>query len=472
MLKTQQRSRRLPGGVTRTFGFAAALMVSTMFLAPAASAQSLESALQQTTFSGMVGALNFDYLNHGHSSKDNHAFAVGGHLVAHTGSFEGFSVGLGGYTAQSLGIYNNLRGSTELTGNYHSIQSFRQAYLQYQNDTVEIRFGRQLINTPWANPDYYTFNPRAFMGVAGKVDVIGGKSGGVDAGPLQLSGSDAKFSIFAARMFNYDSRYSSSFISGNRYTSAPTNGFITLGALFQDDFQGNHITVQGWYYDFYHFAQLFYGEADVTHPISPNTSVLGAVQIVSEGNSSGDGVFQFTDGNANSVDAHIYGGKLGMSFGNDTVALVGDYSPVNYNSYRHGGLVHPYNDLTGTDFTDTMQAGLEDLGPGYAYGITSKFGFLNNKLGLSANYIRYVARYGFGGSTYSYNGPYGFPVGTPISNQKLWALQVGASYDLSSILKGLYVEDDTDIEVAENRGDIGPYHNPYFSNRFYFKYRF
>ena len=472
MLKTKQRSGHASGGVTCRFGFAAVLTVSAMALAPMARAQSLQSALQQTTFSGMVGTLNFDYLNHAHSPYDNHAFAVGGHLVAHTGSFEGFSVGLGGYTAQSLGLYNNLRGSTELTGQYHSIQTFRQAYLQYQNDTVSIRVGRQLISTPWANPDYYTFNPRAFMGVAGTVNVIGGKSGGVDAGPLEISNSTAKLSVFAARMFNYDSRYSGSFISGNRYTSLPTNGFITLGALFQDDFRETHISVQGWYYDFYHFAQLFYGEADVTQPIAPNTSILGAVQIVSEGNSSGDGVMQFTEGNANSVDAHIYGGKLGMSFGNDTIALVGDYSPVNYNSFRHGGLVHPYNDLSGTDFTDTMQAGIEDLGPGYAYGITSKFGFLHDKLGLSANYIRYVARYGYGGSTYSYNGPYGFPVGTAISNQELWALQVGATYDLSSILKGLYVEDDTDIEVAGNRGNGGPYHNPYFSNRFFLKYRF
>lgn len=472
MLKKKQRPGQVSGGITRTFGVAAALTVSTMALAPMARAQSLQSALNQTTVSGMVGALNFDYLNHGHTPYDNHAFAVGGHLVVHTGSFHGFSVGLGGYTAQSLGLYNNLRGSTELTGQYHSIQTFRQAYLQYQTDAVAVRFGRQLINSPYAGEDYYTFNPRAFMGVAGVVNVIGGKSEGVNAGPLQLTGSTAKFSVFGARMFNYDSRYSSSFISGNRYTGSPTNGFITIGALYQDVFRGTHLSVQGWYYDFYHFAQLFYGEADVSQPISPNSAILAAVQIVSEGNSSGSGVYQFTAGNADSVNAHVYGGKLGMSFGNDTIALVGDYSPVSYGSYRHGGLVHPYNDLTGTVFTDTMQTGISDLGPGYAYGITSKFGFLHNKLGLSANYIRYVARYGYGGSTYSYNGPYGFPVGTAIPNEKLWAVQVGGSYDLSSILKGLYVEDDTDIEVAENRGSVGPYSNPYFSNRFYFKYRF
>ncbi|HEX7390629.1 MAG TPA: hypothetical protein VF286_10990 [Acidiphilium sp.] len=472
MLNAQQPPNRRSGALPRKLGFAAALMVSTMLIAPVANAQSFEQALKDTTFSGMVGLLNFNYLHNGNGPKDAGAFGVGGHLIVHTGSFEGFSVGVAGYTGQSLGIYNNARGSSELTSSYHSIQSIRQAYLQYQSNYLEVRLGRQLISTPWANPDYYTFSPRAFMGVAGKINFVPTKTGGVDAGPMELSPDNTKFSVFAARMLNYDSRYSSAFTSGNRYTSSPTNGFLTVGALFHDNYGTTEFTVQGWYYNFYRYAQLFYAEADVTQPISQDLTVFGAGQLTTEGNSSGDGVMKFTDGNADSVDAQIFGGKLGVTYKNATIALIGDYSPVHYNSYRHGGLVHPYNDLSGTDFTDTMQTGLEVLGPGFAYGIATKFAFLNDKLNLSANYVRYVARYGHGGDVYSYTGAYGFAAGPTIPNQKLWALQVGASYDLSSILKGLYIEDDTDVQVAENRGDVGIYKNPYFSNRFYFKYRF
>ena len=84
----------------------AAGVISLFGLAPLAHAQSLGDALRQTTFQGMVGAINFDYGNSGHTSKSTHSFAIGGHLIAHTGSFDGFSVGLGGYTAQSLGLYS------------------------------------------------------------------------------------------------------------------------------------------------------------------------------------------------------------------------------------------------------------------------------------------------------------------------------------------------------------------------------
>ena len=82
--------------------------------------------------------------------------------------------------------------------------------------------------------------------------------------------------------------------------------------------------------------------------------------------------------NADSVDAHVYGGRIGVKFGtnyDDNVALVADYSPRNYNSFRHGGMIHPYNDISGTLYTTTMQTGISDYGPGYAYGIASNFGF-------------------------------------------------------------------------------------------------
>ncbi|MBU2736370.1 hypothetical protein HAQ00_11720 [Acidithiobacillus caldus ATCC 51756] len=156
----------------------------------------------------------------------------------------------------------------------------------------------------------------------------------------------------------------------------------------------------------------------------------------------------------------------------DSVALVYDYSPVNYSAFRHGGMLHPYNDLSGTLYTTTMQTGISDYGPGFAYGITSNFSLLAKKLQISASFIRYLVRYGYGGSVYTYNGAYGFPTGEAIPNQNLWSMDVGFSYDLSSVLKGLTVADYTDISVAGNRAGYPHYTNPYFSNRFYFKYHF
>lgn len=457
----------------------AASVLALAGIAPLAHAQSLRDALDQSTFQGMVGIINFNYLNASHNNNDTHSFALGGHLIAHTGSFEGFSVGVGGYTAQSLGIYNKkhlAHYDSELTGQYFGIQSVRQAYLQFQTPKVEIRAGRQLIQTPYANQDYYTFNPRAFMGVAGVVNVLGDGSDKVDAGALSLDDDPAAFSIFATRMINYNSRYSSSFTAANRYSgSLPTNGFIAFGGRYHGDIGSTQLTAQAWYYDFYQYAQLVYGQIDLVQPMGRHQTIFGSIQALSEGNSAGNAsrIMAFTDNNANSVNAHVYGAKLGFSTGNVTLALVGDFSPIDYGSFRHGGMVHPYNDLTGTTFTDTMQTGISDFGPGYAYGITSSFAFLQNKLKVGLSYIRYLVRYGYGGSVYSYTGDYGFPTGQYIPNQQLWALDANASYDLSSVLKGLSVAEDTDIADAQNRaGYAANYQNPYFSSRFYLKYRF
>lgn len=445
-------------------------------MAPIAQAASAQNApISQTKISAMLGIINFSYLNHAHTAQDTHSFALGGHLYLHSPALAGFSLGIGGDFATWTGIY--LHADPELTGPYpsHGIAALRQAYLQYSYGPLVIRGGRQWINTPYASMDYYTFNPRAFTGVSVVVNVMGhsDENPWMGNGPLEIKDSLASLSFFASRMYSYESRFSSAFTAANRYTNKRNNGFYTLGARYQVHSLGNHFSVQGWYYNFYGFANMFYGQADITRPLGKNLAAFGGFQVVSEGN-SGAGQSYLAPLNTSSVDAHVYGGKIGLQFGHerDLVSLVADYSPVSYNSFRHGGMIHPYNDLSGTMYTTTMQTGISDYGPGYAYGITSKFGFMDNELHLNADLIRYLVHYGYGGSVYTYNGAYGFPKGTAVPNQRLWSVDIGFSYRLSHVLKGLYLADYTDISIAQNKVRYPQYHNPYFSNRFYFKYRF
>lgn len=440
------------------------------------SNQVLEQDLGGTKISAMIGLINFSYLNHAHSTQDTHSMALGGHLYLHSPSFFGLSLGVGGDFATWTGFYQH--DDPELTGPYpsHGIAILRMGYLQYHHGPVVIRGGREFINTPYANMDYYTFNPRAFTGVAAVWNILGHPKGETWAGngPLTLSGSPATVSLFFAREFNYAPRFHSTFTQGNRYTDAHTNGFYTVGLRFQQHlWQGSHAAVQLWDYNFYGFANMFYGQANLFAGIGPHLGIIGGFQMISEGN-SGAGTNFLQALNAKSVDAHLYGARLGVQFGRekDSVALVGNYNPVNYDSFRHGGLIHPYNDLTGTLYTTTMQTGLSDMGPGYAYGLAGNFGFLNHRLLLNASFLRYVARYGYGGSAYSYGGAYGFPVGEAVPNQKMWSMDVGFSYDLSRFVRGLTVADYTDISVTQNEAGYPQYHNPYFSNRFYLKYHF
>lgn len=458
-------------------GLRVTLLVASTFLASVvvAQAQSLPDALRQTTVTGMAGVSDFSYANNGHSGNFSNGFGVGGNLNVHTGALDGFSVGVAGYTGQSLGLYTNnpAHDDTELTGSNHSLQSIRESFLQYENQWLDVRGGRQLINTPYANEDFYTFSPRAFMGFAGVVNIIGTNGSYDNALPLSLNNSTAKLSVFAARIFGYNSRYSSSFTTGNRYLTQ-SNGFIVGGARYQNVMDGVKYSIQGWYYDFYGLAQMLYGEADFSAPVSPNSTVFGAVQGMGEGNSGTRSANFSGFTTTNNVDAHIYGAKLGMTFGRDSVALIGDYSPIAYNSFRHGGGIHPYNDNSGTTFTDTMQTGIMDFGPGYAVGLTGNVFLLNDKFEISPTYVEYSVDYGYGGNTFSYNGAYGFNSSlSPIHNEKIHVVDVNFNYSLSSVMRGLSVDWDTDAAFAENGSLPGQrYNNPYFSSRAYLRYRF
>ena len=486
--QTRERDRRsrrrtrlgLLGTTCAAAAFVALAAAPSAFAGGSLDNTSLQQAFDQSTFSGMAGFITFDYLNHqqGDGSINRgpqNSFAVGGDFIAHSGSFHGFSVGLAGYGAQSIGYYKGATHNTELTGAYPSVQSFREAYGQYQNKNMEFRFGRQLINTPWANADYYTFSPRAFMGLAGVVDVIGHGPTTTDAAPLSLDDSPAQFSIFGARMFNYESRYASTFTSGNRY--GPSNGLLTFGAKYQNTFGGTHVSFQAWYYDFYGYGQLWYGEADFAQPVGHSQSIFGGFQMTSEGN-SGSGIKTFGGATSNSINAKEYGAKLGFSDGPYSINLVGGYSPIEKGAFRNGAIVHPYNDLSGYQFSNSMQTGLEDFGPGYAYGVQWDAKFLKNKLDVSGNYTRYLVRYGYGGDVYSYDSlsplyP-GFPqqTGLPVPNQQIWSLGFNVSYDLSSVLKGLSITENTDTNVTQNRSGYPQYPNVFFSSRLYLEYHF
>ena len=467
MSKSKKVSLGMNSACSRLALLLPGLLSLTTLFSPA-HAQTLEDALRQTTVSGLLGVDYFNYANNTHGAATTEAFAVGGDLIVHTGAFEGFSIGLGGYTGQSLGLYPRNPehdDSPELTSNTHSEQSMREAYLQYENNWLEVRGGRQMLNTPYANQDWYTFSPRAFMGFAGIINVIGSNNNDVDSAPLSLTTSTATLSVFGARIFGYNERYSSSFTTGNRYLSN-SNGFISFGTRYQKTFGITNVSLQGWYYDFYGLGQLVYGQADFLTPIGGNRTVFGSAQMVAEGN-SGSGNSRF--GN---VNCHIYGGKLGVGFGEDNVALIGDFSPVAYNSFRHGGEIHPYNDNSGTIFTDTMQVGIEDFGPGYAVGVTGNILAFNDKLKISPTYVEYNVDYGFGGNVFTFNGAYGFPTGIPVRNQSIHVVDASISYDLSSLLRGLSLDWDTDAAFAEN-GDQGQhFDNPYWSNRFFVKYAF
>ncbi len=434
-------------------------------------------ALADTAVSGHLRLYDYARINDGGTPTDNNALAAGGDVVATSGSLAGFSLGLGFYTARN--IPTGLRVNEVLVGPDHHLEALAEAYLQYKNPHVLASGGRQLIDTPWARGDMFTMLPRAFEGISTTVKPLEWirsfnarpefetHETGREINPAGPDAAASKgeekpaLSVFAARMFRYESRFNDVFTSGNRYTDRRTDGFFTCGIDWHQPLADRELFTRIWFYAFYDFAQLAYLESRY-QPGGDDSglSPLFGFQFVAEGNSGSRRL--------GSVDAQVLGALAGFSVPEGTLCLVGNWSPENRGSFRHGGMVHPYNDLSGTLFTDTMNDGISNLGPSYALGIKAGYNPVNHPVELSLSYVFYRAKYGFGGAAYATDGPFGFPDAEPVKNQSQWAVDAGAAYHFKM--------GETRTLTVKNTIGIRDYANsptgPFIDNRFAVIYPF
>ncbi len=387
------------------------------------------------------------------SDRTTRALAGGGDLKINTHPLAGFSLGLGFYSENALLPYRDdgpRRVNSSLIGpDENHLNTFAEAYLQYQQGPLRVRFGRQLINTPWANTDMYTMLPRAFYGAATDLSLL--HSDGAKAAPLDWSSARPQLELSLARMTRYESRFDDAFTAGNRYDpDANLPGLFVGGLKYRQQFSGGGIQAQAWTYQFFDYAKLQYLEAGYQMPaLLPALRPYLKLQYVHENEAGAQAL--------GPVQAQVYGAKLGLDFEAGGVALVWDHAPVHYDSYRHGSLVHPYNDLSGTLYTDTMNNGLDDLGPGSAYGLTGSWRFLQRALELKLAYVRYRVEYGHSGDLYDRDGAYGFPANPTVSDQRQWGFDFGLTYQLGQLwsqLRGLSIFNNVGIRSYSGGNDF------------------
>ncbi len=447
---------RMRPGLSIILGF---VLVIPGVLTESLANDKLDKMFSESTMSGAFRWYNYTRYNDEGTARDDAAMAVGGDFLLKTGSLAGFSAGLGIYTAHNIDIYDHL--NEVLIGPNSHLTAIPQGYLQYQHDHVLVRAGRQLIDTPWARPDMFTMLPRSFYGVVATVAPLPGTKTRDDyqlGAPLVTDDPKPYLVVFVSRMSEfYESRFASDFSRGNRYSDLHNDGFFMTGARYRRGFGVHRFQVEGWFYDFYDYATLGYFE--FRYQTAQRIRPLVGFQSVVEGNSGQQRL--------GPVKCHVWGALAGVGFPHGSATLVGNWSPVFYDTFRHGGMVHPYNDLSGTYFTDTMNDGMGDIGPGHAYGVKGLYDVPQLHFAVSAAYIRYLAKYGFGGAAYGINGPYGFPEGTPVPDQKQYGLDVGVVYTFWGPLKGLTVEDHVGFRNYPHAT-----YGPFIDNRFALIYAF
>ena len=315
---------------------------------------------------------------------DTHGFALGADLSATLTPADPFSLGVRYLFADSAGTKSHANHyNPDLAGQDGRLAGIIEAYGQYKAYDWLLRVGRQSIQTPFANPDLYTLKPRTFAGIWASYDGL----------PVHLA---------FARMFKRASRFDDVFDRGNRYMDGDTQGLLATGV------KGGPLAY--WYYRFYDLADLHYGT--LTWPFQNWTFAI-------------QGLYESESGQAllGPVLATLWGVKISRPIQGHRLSLVWDMLTIHDGTFRRGGIVHPYNDLSGTLYTDTINFGLENTGPAKALGLVWQSP--EKPWVFSLRGVYYWVRHGFDGEIYDTSGPLGFPDRKAQDNQNVWAIDGG-----------------------------------------------
>ena len=392
------------------------------------------------------------------NSFDNRGTAIGGDLLLKTGTIYGVSAGLSLYTQQAALDYGNENPSLA-----PHVSQIGEAYVRYESPISQITAGRQLMDTPFANGDMYTMLTRSFQGFSGVLDLgkpavisqqkVTGKFDFSISAPFvfDTAPGDGDLKLYVARMTKYQSRSSGDFTDENRYSAGLNNvdptiplnapGLFASGAQYAQGLSIGDVLVRGWAYNFFDYANLQFLETGYQAPkVYGDAKPYGRIQFLHESDSGA--------ALAGKVRATYYGATFGVRTATTDLAVILENAPRHFGTFRNGGLVHPYSDLSGVLYDDTLNSGLEDLGPGKSLGAQANYS-PSMKYTFGTKYVHYLAYYGTNGSFYAYNGPAyfsgkGLTSGQIVPDQSNYEWDISATLHgsaLSSKLKGLSLSD-------------------------------
>lgn len=342
-----------------------------------AQAQTLTDWFSHAKIDGTVRAYNFDRLYSKPAAPNQSAAAVAGILNVQTAPFlGGFGAGASFFTTTNGGINpGNAHLDSTLIGTRTSINALGQAYLQYKRDWLLARIGDQELDTPWMGSSDSRMLPATYQAAYGEVEPLAGlKLIGLRefSWKSRTSGDYYQDNLYYPSTYNGDTLYGGG--SGINMTAPNANGTLAFGATYA----GHGIKASGWYYNFYDFAQMGYGDASYTYKTGTgiNPFIAGQALTESDGNSllnANRGASAINGYVGNGVNATAYGIKAGFDYSLGSDLFDGGEVYIAYNKIEQnngsigaGTIVSPYTNSYATDplYTTSMIRGLVELGPG------------------------------------------------------------------------------------------------------------
>ena len=206
----------------------------------------------------------------------NYATALGGTLKYELASLEGFNAAFAFSTSQDIGFAtgskNDKKHNNELSSSAGSYTTLSEAYLNYRYEGLNVRAGRQIIDTPLADSDDIRMVHNTFEAYIATYDI-------------------SDFSVMAGKLQNWQGSDAG---LDNGWTSAGKRGVWLGGVTYSGSMQ-----FSAWYYDVSTLGdanKAVYVDVGTEYKINKEMSVHAAAQYLNE-----------TEVDSSGVAADIYG---------------------------------------------------------------------------------------------------------------------------------------------------------------------
>jgi imipenem/basic amino acid-specific outer membrane pore len=320
-------------------------IVLSMAAVVAMSASSIDEAFVAGKASGQIRAA---YVSQDNAvNPDTYGTSIGGILKYETADWNGLKLGVGAYVSEKIGFATGKNDKVNLDLFDEEGKSFAyvgEAYLDYTINDLNVRVGRQRLDTPFADTDDIRMLPNTYEAAIATYSAIEGTT---------LVGG------YVTRWAGYDSGdYKSTFKKVDADLGAgfdgKSDGIIVLGAVNESI---ENLAVQAWYYGADRVANISYLDAAYVIPFSEEMGLEISAQYA-----------HFREKNNTGFDGSVYGVGAAFNIGALTVGAV-------YNKASNGeGKVPPIGFGGGPYMTSMEEWTIQDMEDAKAYQLNAEIG--------------------------------------------------------------------------------------------------
>jgi imipenem/basic amino acid-specific outer membrane pore len=240
------------------------------------------------------GQIRAAYVNQDNAvNTDTYGTSLGGILKYETADWNGLKLGVGAYISQKLhfatGSFDEGKANPDLFA--EDTQSYAyvgEAYVGYTLGDLNLKVGRQLIDTPFADTDDIRMHPNTFEAAIATYSGI--------EGTTLLGG-------YVTRWAGYDSGDDIS--KFKKLGGDESNGVAVVAAINESI---ENLALQAWYYNIDEISDAIYGDATYAIPFNETMGLELSAQYAHFSEEKGSGM----DGNVYGIGAAFNVGPLSV----------------------------------------------------------------------------------------------------------------------------------------------------------------